>query len=179
MVSEYTETKQLFGQSSAGSVDPVIIHKNRTDRDRRVLEVILMQMTREKLKQYRALKKEIEKLDKDIDKLYEKNMDIPTVKGKVTGSSKDFPYIQTHMTVEMQEPREADLISRRIRIKRKRKEEAEQQAFEIERFISNIPDSTDRQIFEMMFLDGKKQKEISEDVGLERSGISKRISRYL
>ncbi|MGN0276477.1 MAG: sigma-70 family RNA polymerase sigma factor [Hominisplanchenecus sp.] len=157
----------------------MIIHKNRTDRDRRVLEVILMQMTREKLKQYRALKKEIEKLDKDIDKLYEKNMDIPTVKGKVTGSSKDFPYIQTHMTVEMQEPREADLISRRIRIKRKRKEEAEQQAFEIERFISNIPDSTDRQIFEMMFLDGKKQKEISEDVGLERSGISKRISRYL
>ena len=83
------------------------------------------------------------------------------------------------MTVEMQEPREADLISRRIRIKRKRKEEAEQQAFEIERFISDIPDSTDRQIFEMLFLDGKKQKEVAKELGFDQSSVSKRVTAKL
>lgn len=139
----------------------------------------MVEMTREKLKQYRALKKEIEKLDKDIDKLYEKNMDIPTVKGKVTGSSKDFPYIQMHMTVEMQEPKEADLLLRRIRIKEQRKKEVEQQALEIEQFISGIQDSTDRQIFEMLFLDRKKQREVANAVGYTQGRISQIISRIL
>lgn len=138
-----------------------------------------MEMTRQKLRQYKSLKKEMEKLDNDINKLYDKRLDIPTVKGKVTGSCKEFPYIQTHMTVEMQEPKATDLLSRRIRIKEQRKKEAEQQALEIEQFISGIQDSTDRQIFEMLFLDGKKQREVANAVGYTQGRISQIISRIL
>lgn len=138
-----------------------------------------VEMTRQKLRQYKSLKKEMEKLDNDINKLYDKRLDIPTVKGKVTGSCKEFPYIQTHMTVEMQEPKAADLLSRRIRIKEQRKKEAEQQALEIEQFISGIQDSTDRQIFEMLFLDGRKQREVAEELGFDQSSVSKRVTARL
>lgn len=139
----------------------------------------MVEMTRQKLRQYKSLKKEMEKLDNDINKLYDKRLDIPTVKGKVTGSCKEFPYIQTHMTMEMQEPKATDLLSRRIRIKEQRKKEAEQQALEIEQFISGIQDSTDRQIFEMLFLDRKKQREVAGELGYSRSRIAQKIGEYL
>lgn len=136
-------------------------------------------MTREKLNQYRALKKEIKILDDSIDKLRERALDIPTVIGKVQSSQADFPYIEQHISVQMDEPNESDVIKRRIRIKEKRKEEANRLILEIEQFISGIPDSTDRQIFELIYLHGKKQREVADVVGMERSGVSKKISKYL
>ncbi len=138
-----------------------------------------MGMTRDKLKQYRALKKEIAGLDKAIDKLRERALDIPTVIGKVKGSSHEFPYIEEHFSVQMDEPREADMISRRMRIRQQRKEECEKLALEIEQFVREIPDSTDRQIFEMVFLEGAKQREVAEAVGYTQARVSQRISNVL
>lgn len=136
-------------------------------------------MTRKKLKQYKVLKKEIERLDKAIDELQNRALDIPTVIGKVQASQRDFPYIEQHISVQMDEPKEADMISRRILIRQKRRDEVNELCLEIEKFIAGIPDSVDRQIFELVYLDGKKQREVAEAVGLERSSISKRISKYL
>lgn len=136
-------------------------------------------MDKSVLKQYTAIQREITALDKSIDKLRDRALDIPVVQGKVTGSSRDWPYIETHYTVLMDEPREADMLSRRIRIKEQRKQEAEQVALEIEQFIAGIPDSTDRQIFELIFLEGKTQQEVAEIVHLERSWVSRRIERCL
>lgn len=138
-----------------------------------------MEMTRDKLKQYRALKKEIASLDKAIDKLQERALDIPTVIGKVKGSSHDFPYTEEHFSVQMDEPREADMISRRMRIRQQRKEECEKLALEIEQFVGEIPDSTDRQVFEMVFLEGMKQREVAEAVGYTQARVSQRISSVL
>lgn len=139
----------------------------------------MVPVTREKLNQYRALKKEIKILDDSIDKLRERALDIPTVIGKVQSSQAEFPYIEQHISVQMDEPNESDVIKRRIRIKEKRKEEANRLILEIEQFISGIPDSTDRQIFELIYLQGKKQREVADGVGMERSGVSKKISKYL
>lgn len=138
-----------------------------------------VEMTREKLRQYLALIKEIQSIDKSIEKLLDRAQDIPTVMGKVSGSMQDHPYIQTHISVEMDEPREADAIDRMLRIKRRRRAEVVELAAEIERFIADIPDSTDRQIFEMVFLERKKQREVAETVRLERSAVSKRIKAQL
>lgn len=136
-------------------------------------------MTRKKLKQYIALKKEIERLDKAIDDLRDRALDIPTVIGKVQASQSDFPYIEQHISVQMDDPQEADMISRRIRIRQERRNAANELCLEIEQFIAGIQDSADRQIFEMLYLEGKKQKEVAEIVGLERSSIAKRLSKYL
>lgn len=136
-------------------------------------------MDRKTLKQYLPLKREQEKLEKKIDDLYGRLDDVPVVLGTVKGSMDVHPYIETHMTVQMTEPKEADTINRLIKINEARKGQVDKLLIEIEEFIADIPDSTNRQIFELTFLQDKKQREISEIVGLERSVISKRITNYL
>lgn len=136
-------------------------------------------MDKGKLKQYGALKKELQMLDDKLDKLYERQENVPEVMGKVTGSSQDFPYTQVRTTVRMAEPKENDAIKKLIRIKEQRREQVNDLIVEIEEFIAGIPDSETRQIFELTYLEGKKQREVAEDVGLEQSSISKRITAFL
>ena len=77
-------------------------------------------MDKKTLTQYRALLKEQEMNDRAIDKLYDRAADVPTVLGKVTGSSKNFPFIEVRTTVQMDEPKEAEEIARRLRIRKAR-----------------------------------------------------------
>ena len=136
-------------------------------------------MDKRTLRQYRPLLKEIELLSKKLDKLQERAYNVPEVLGKVTGSSKDFPYTEEHITVRMDEPKESDEISRLMRINEKRLDKAEADRLEIEQFIAAIPDSTDRQIFELSFLEGKKQREVADVVGYSRGRVSQIISKYV
>lgn len=136
-------------------------------------------MDKEKLKQYIPLKKELKMLDKKLEKLYARQENIPEVLGKVTGSSLDFPYTEVRTTVKMSEPKENDAIKRLIRIKEKRKEEVNRLLVEIEEFIAGIPDSITRQIFELTYIDGKKQREVATTVRYSRSRVSQIINKYL
>lgn len=131
------------------------------------------------LRQYRALLKEQALNDKAIDKLYDRAAEVPTVMGKVVGSSKDFPYTEVRTTVMMDEPKEADEIARRLRIRKERQEQIRAAVLEIEQFIARIPDSMDRQIFELTFLEGKTQEEVATAIGYSRSRISQRVSECL
>lgn len=67
-------------------------------------------MDKKKLRQYRALKREQKMLEDKMEKLNERAERIPTVTGKVKGSMNTFPYIETHMSVTMSEPKQADVI---------------------------------------------------------------------
>lgn len=136
-------------------------------------------MDKKTLKQYIPLKREQEMIEKKLDRLEEREDDVPVVYGKVKGSAPEFPYIETHMTVAMWEPKRMDSIDRQRIINEKRKDQVDALLIEIEEFIAGIPDSIDRQIFELIFLKGKRQKDVADQVGLERSSISKRIDRCL
>lgn len=136
-------------------------------------------MDKKKLRQYKALQKEIPDLKKKLNKLYDRRLDIPTVLGKVTGSSEDFPYIEEHITVQMDEPKEAEQMNKQIRIIEERLRKAESDKTEIEEFISGINDSMDRQIFEILYIEGKKQREVAKAVGYTQGRISQIISDYL
>lgn len=136
-------------------------------------------MDKKTLKQYRALLREQALNDKAIDKLYDRAAEVPTVMGKVVGSSKDFPYTEIRTSVQMDEPKESDEIARRLRIRKQRQEQIRAAVLEIEQFIAGIPDSTDRQIFELTFLEGKTQEEVAIAVGYSRSRISQRVSECL
>lgn len=139
----------------------------------------MVPMDRRQLKQYQALKKEMVELDKSIDKLRDRAMEIPVVAGKVTGSSHEWPYTEQRYTVLMDEPKEADAINRRIRVKQNLKQEVEQQALEIEQFIASISDSTDRQIFDLVFLSGMTQQQAAFKIGYTQARVSQRISDIL
>ena len=129
------------------------------------------------LKQLRALHREIEQLDKSIQRLEER--EVPVVSGKVRGSSHDFPYTEVRTTVMMYEPKTNDTIQKLLKMKRERREKAEKKVVEIEDFISSIPDSETRQIFELYFQQGMRQQDIAKKLNMEQSTISKRISSYL
>ena len=136
-------------------------------------------MDKKKLRQYKALQKEIPDLKKKLDKLYARSLNIPTVLGKVTGSGENFPYIEERITVQMDEPKEAEQLNKQIRINEERLRKAESDKTEIEEFISGINDSMDRQIFEISYIEGKKQREVAKELGYTEGRISQKISQYL
>lgn len=136
-----------------------------------------MPLKRKDLDELKHLKKELAKLDKQIERLEMK--DIPVVAGKVKGSSKYFPYIEVRTSVLMDEPKTADAVNKLIKIKYERYNQVDKKIIELEQFIKDIPDSLTRQIFEMYFQQGLIQREIAEKLNLERSTVSKKITEYL
>ncbi len=135
-------------------------------------------MDEKQLKRHRALMKEISLIEWQLDKLYDRKMGIPIVMGKVTGSSHDFPYTPVRTSVEMQEPEQADGIDRLIRIKKELLAADRKEVVEIEEFICAIEEPVTRQIFEMTFYEGMKQREVAEHVGYSRGRVSQIIKNY-
>lgn len=136
-------------------------------------------MDKKKLHQYKSLLREIPKLKKDIANLEKRLSNIPVVAGKVMKSSDNFPYIEEYLSVEMQEPKLATELKMQIKIKEELLEQSERDKTAIEKFISEIPNSNDRQVFGMYFLENKKQQTIARILGYERSSISKIVNKYL
>ena len=136
-------------------------------------------LDRKTLKQYLPLKKEQERLEKKIDSLYDRVGAVPIVSGKVKSSMKEHPYIETHVTVQMPDPEQSARLDRLIWINEARKQQVDDILIAIEEFIQGIPDSTARQIFEMVFLEGKRQQEVADTLGYSRGRIPQIISKYL
>lgn len=74
-------------------------------------------LTKEELGQYMSLKCEIESLERKLDKLHDRSLDVPVVAGKVSASSKEFPYTPYRVGVLMDDPKVADDLNRLIRIR--------------------------------------------------------------
>lgn len=134
-------------------------------------------MTKKRLQQHRALKKEIEELDRKI--LQEQEKEIAVTQEKVKASMRDFPYIETHVTIEAHNAEQAHISRKLIDEYEVRKEKVQKETLEIETFISSISDSETRLIFQYSFIDGMKQREISKKLHIEQSTISKKISNTL
>ena len=130
------------------------------------------------LKQYKSLQRESPRIEKKLEKLYERWDKIPVVKIKVTKSGDSFPYIEEHLSVLEDEPRESDEVDKQIRLYELRLDEAERMQWEIEKFIAGIKDSETRMIFELRFLEGKGLYDIAAELEVDRSTIGKRITNY-
>ncbi len=136
-------------------------------------------MIRCKLKEYKRNRKELQLINEAIETLDARLEDLEVVAGKVTKSSKDFPYIEEHMTVKMSEPVEADRIKAKIRKKKKRRSELEAEIRRVEDFIEGMPEGVEKQIFELIYLEEFSQKEAAEAVGYTQSMISKIIKKVV
>lgn len=134
-------------------------------------------MDRKTLESYQPNKRIIERNRKKIEE--ERFKDIPTVKGKVTGSSHEFPYIEQGFTVEMDEPIEAERQRKNIVQWEKEVQKAEKEMEDVERFIGGISDAGDREIFTYRYIDGMKVKKVADVVGYTHGRVSQIISKYL
>lgn len=131
------------------------------------------------LKRHKRNRVELAVIDRTLDRLYEQLEDVEEVSGKVTKSSDDFPYIEEHLTVRMADPRKADPIKERIRVREARKKEIDAEVLAVEEFIGGLPEGIDKQIFEMIYLDGASQHEVGEVTGYTQARVSQIINRYL
>ena len=136
-------------------------------------------MNREKLNMYKLNKKELVLINRQLDRLNDQLEKVPVIQGKVSGSSKDYPYIESHVTVQMREPKAASIIKDRIRGRKKRKAWLEAEISEVEEFISAMPDGIEKQIFEMVYLDDMSQGDVAEMVGYTQSMISRIIKENI
>lgn len=130
------------------------------------------------LKNYKKNQNELALIDASLDKLRARLEDVPIVSGKVTGSGRDFPYIEEHITVKMAEPREATKLKDRIRDKENRRKFLLAEIEEAEDFIETMPDGIDKRVFEMFYLDGENQVDTADTVGITQGRVSQIISKY-
>lgn len=136
-----------------------------------------MILTDKDLMQYRKLIRESEDLHVRIDKLYSK--EITTRHTIVKGSCKHFPYTPAAWGVWIDDPKEVAARDKLLAVYQGRLKQAEEEILKVEQFISEIPDSELRLIFQYRYIDGKKLSEISEMLNMDRSGIGKKIHNYL
>ena len=67
-------------------------------------------MDKRTLGRYKSNKRELALIDKALERLYNRLTEVPEISGKVSKSSDDFPYIEEHITVKMEEPKAATEI---------------------------------------------------------------------
>ncbi len=139
-------------------------------------------MDREKLRHYKRNQTELASVILALDKLQEELERVKgeyIISGKVMKSSKDFPYIVEHRTVIVPDPKRTDPIRERIRKKERRKAELEAEMQEVEAYIDSLPEGMDKQIFEMVYLDGMSQQKAGEVLGYTQGRIAQIISKNL
>lgn len=134
-------------------------------------------MDKKTLKKYKPNKDRLIRIEERIQELCERE---PTVvMGKVTGSSADFPYTEVRTSVQMYDPYEDENVRRQIRRKEADRLLILKEQKEVEDYINGIDDPEIKEIFELSFIEGKKQNEVAEIVNIDRSYVSKKISDYL
>lgn len=136
-------------------------------------------MDRKQLKKYKSNKRRIAGLKKTIDKLVEQLDNVPVVPGKVTKSGDEFPYIEQHVKVVIEEPKEATRLKERIREKRQDLGRLEQENEEVEKYIEQLPVGMKKEIFEMVYLDGMTQEAVADIVGYSKGRVSQIISETI
>lgn len=129
------------------------------------------------INKHKQNKRELEMVNRQLDRLYAQLEAVPEVSGKVTRSSTDFPYIEEHVTVRMDEPKAATAIKGKIRKKEKRQKELLAEIKSTEEAVASLPDGIEKQIMEMVYLEGMSQNEVADMLGYTKGRISQIISR--
>jgi len=123
------------------------------------------------LKQYKDLCREINELENN----YIKKLENRNVSDIVTGSNNEFPY--QIMSFKVEGLAHTDKL-REVLVERKVK--CEQLKIKIEEFISNIPDSRTRRIFQYRYIDGLTWQQVSRRIGGYEESYPRKIhDRYL
>jgi len=129
------------------------------------------------LKRYKPNKDRLIRIENQIRELCERESTV--VMGKVTGSSADFPYTEVRTSVQMYDPYEEENVRRQIRRKEADRLLILKEQKEVEDYINGIDDPEIKEIFELAFVEGKKQQEVADIIGYSRGRISQIISEYL
>lgn len=128
-------------------------------------------MTKERLLAYRSNKQEIRELEFKLNNRWMEDTMIGN--DVIFDYSKGYPIPQS--VVGFDQKKYERLQERDLN----KKEALEKECAAVESYVESIEDGVTRRIFRMSFLEGKKQKDVSKEMNMERSTISKKISVFL
>lgn len=131
------------------------------------------------INKHKQNKRELDMVNRQLDRLYAQLEAVPEISGKVTRSSTDFPYIEEHVTVRMDEPKAATATRDRIRKKEKRQKELLAEIKSTEEAVASLPDGIEKQIMEMVYLEGMSQTDAAELMGYTQARVSQIIRNTL
>lgn len=120
-------------------------------------------MTRDRLDQYLALKKETALLEREIDSLREKSAEVVT--DVVSGSSSSFPYTRRTFSISGLSVQDMDRLENKMHRLQERRERISNEADEIDQFIGQVSDSQMRQILHLKYLRGFSWRQIARHLG--------------
>ena len=123
------------------------------------------------LKQYKDLCREIKELENYIKKLENRN-----ISDIVAGSNNEFPYQIVNFKIEGLAP-----TDKLCKVLVERKVKCEQLKIKIEEFISGIPDSITRQVFQYRYIDGLSWQAIAYRIGRHDESYPRKVvhDKYL
>lgn len=134
-------------------------------------------MTEQQLRQYRENREQIEYYKEKILEIQERGID--SFIGKVKGSQKEFPYIQRRYSVPMKDPIQEEKVKEKIAKYREKITRLIEENEQIENYIEDIKEFQIKKIFELYFVEGKKQEEIARQLHITQSFISKKIKQQI
>lgn len=129
-------------------------------------------MTKKRLDEYRSAKKEIQELERRLANIYDADKDGYIRNSTVYDYRSGYPRPQSIVGVDW------ELVKAREARYRKRLARLRQECNEVEEFIEDIPDSLERRIFRMVYVDGMTQAKAGKELHLDRSRISRKIDEY-
>ena len=139
-------------------------------------------VSKEQLNQYKSLKSEIEKIHIDIKKTedsIEKLVKEGIVEDKVYGGLGGIQGFKIEgFPLAIYEKRR-NLLRKKVDRLSAKENELLELVENMESLVDNIPVSRDRVIFRALYFDGKTQQQIADELHIDRSLVSKTISKYL
>lgn len=141
-----------------------------------------MAISKEVMVQYSDMQEEIKQMRMDIQKTEDsiaKLIEDGTVCDKVTGGMGGIQGFKIEGFPVAEFEKRKRLLRKKVDRLTERENELLEMTENIEMFIDNIPVSRDRRIFRSIYFDGKTQQQVANELHIDRSLISKTISKYV
>lgn len=130
----------------------------------------------EDLDSYRKIIKEIPRLEANIRRHKMELEQLPSIKSRARSSMYEFPYVETHVTIDAPDPKRKARLERLIRHEQIRLAGFKKIKLDVEEFIFEISDSRTRQIFDAVFVKGRSRTAVAVEFGVTHGRISQLIN---
>ena len=141
-----------------------------------------MAISKDIMVQYSDMQEEIKQMRMDIQKTEEyitKLIEEGTVCDKVKGGLGGIQGFKIAGFPVVEFEKRKRLLRKKVDRLTERENELLEMTENIEMFIDEIPVSRDRRIFRAIYFDGKTQQQVANELHIDRSLISKTISKYI
>lgn len=128
-------------------------------------------MTLEFLKDYKSKKEEIRELEYKLEHIADGD--------SLIGNDVIFDYRSGYPAPQSVVGTDQEKYHRLESRWRRRSAQLKEECLQVEEFIEAIPDSLTRRIFRQSFIEGKTQEEVSRDLHISQSSISRKISHFI